>query len=162
MILPAKLPPVFHLDTVADLLHVNSAAVMDLIDSGKILFAWNVSAPRASRREIRILSSAVRDYLESKPSSVATLGQAVASILTDPGKFPAMAVIKASVFRRRLRVEHQLMGQLIRAGELKCKSGPRRPVSAILTWESCSAWLHRRSLGPQSYAPIRPQRKGLV
>lgn len=151
-----KLPPLVKLSTAADVLNTSAPAVMELIDNGDLLFAFNVSSRRARKQEVRILTESLNAYVERRPCKFTTTAAAVASILPSPGKFPALAVLKASVLRRRLRIEHQLAGQLIRSGELKCKTGPRRPVSAVLTYESCAQWLNSRAIGPGSYAPARP------
>lgn len=142
----------FTLATVADLLNLDTRAVAELIDDGKLPFAFNISASNKRRRDIRILAESFHAYREAKACPVKTLADAVKLILPLPGALSkGPDKIRASALARHLgcKVDHVM--HLVKAGDLKMAVKLPFPQSPMIDHESAVQFLHRRCLGVAAY-----------
>jgi hypothetical protein len=140
--------PVVSLQACTDFLGVDCDGIMAMIDTGNLLYAFNISTPKARCREVRVLSEALMAYIQRRPCQVKSLREAVDVILPRPTTVKSFQTIRGSTLFRRLGCSQGHVKNLIDCGELRVAPfNAKRCESPFILRSSASAWLHRRALG---------------
>ena len=94
--------------------------VLALVESGDLLWAWDVAAPNANRREIRILGQSINAYLAGNPGPDIP-PEGVMRLLFPEGH----PTLSASELARRMNLCSTHMLTLCRSGCLRLVPGAR-------------------------------------
>lgn len=141
--------PLISLECSATLLNVSRDKAFELIESGDLLFAFDLSAKKGCRHPlIRVLSQSVADYLAARPAP-----KDLPDVQTVIGQqiFPGHgAGITAFGVSRQWSVDSDHVLNLWRAGELRLASGgkcrPGRNGSPRLDFGSVAEFMTERQL----------------
>ncbi len=141
--------PTAHLVTVVTLLGLKGVDdVIALVEGGKLRWAWNIATPNARRREWRILSRSVNDYLIHAPapdiSDEDEFQQVVAELFPD-----ADATVPATAVAHTLNGSQDHIACLVRSRELIPIRGQVRPrtgknASPLIQFSSVVGFLRKR------------------
>lgn len=131
-------------DTARAVMGVDSQTVLSLVENGRILWAFDVSAKgRGDTREIRIWRASVAAYMAEQPQPMAASGPTpgVERIIG-----PTPARIRSSRVAQILSVHVCTILHLHRAGELAGEITPGESGGTCrwITRDSFAAWLRRR------------------
>jgi len=112
MILTFK-TPVVSLDTCRSVLGRGEDACLELIEAGRLRYAFNLATPGTHRRLVRVLSLSLIDCALGTDSQPPTLEGAIRYIL--PGSSP---ILTAAWMARHFNVGGSHIGSLLNVGEL--------------------------------------------
>jgi hypothetical protein len=148
--------PVVSLSTFMDEFSLSSDGAMQRIDTGEVKPAFNVSAPNAQRREVRILRQSFEAYRDGRECEVNTVADAVAIILGKATNVKGMAVIRRSSLQRRMGLSAEHIKNLQKAGQIRpAPITVGKSESPWLMHDSVSQWLTRCALGKIAYLANR-------
>lgn len=109
--------------SVKTVLNVSEDRVIQLIECGALLWAWNIAVKCDARREVRVLSRSVDDYVNGRRTYY-ELPELLEMIL------PKTHSIQSVALERLLHCSGSHIGNLIKTeqlrpyGELRCRRGP--------------------------------------
>ncbi len=146
--------PVMNVQSAAGALEKSPKEVEAMIDSGAIIWAWNLArqdvfATEDGKREIRILTRCVRDLQQQQETSV-TEEEAIRLVLGSRLEF-APTFIRGSRLALRLwfcSTDHVV--NLCKDGSLQIAPGTSwqrgRGGSPVITWDSAAQFLKTRRM----------------
>ncbi|MDB6068638.1 MAG: hypothetical protein JWR26_4846 [Pedosphaera sp.] len=73
--------PMVSVEFAMMLLNLNRAAVLQLLDEGQLLYAWDIRAHNACRSFLRVYSQSIVDYQSKTPDSAGSHTAVIESIL---------------------------------------------------------------------------------
>lgn len=137
-------------------LRLDHEAVMDLLENGRLRWAWNIGTANARQREIRILTDCVeravnKDYSHRRE----TIDDVVKRILPQPTETECAGqrwkTIRAVVLTARLVCHPSHISHLVEQNEIFTTPMPHaRFQSPYLEFDSVVAFLKRRELSKLS------------
>jgi hypothetical protein len=142
--------PLLTAETVVAMLDLDKIEILELCDSGRLAWAFDLSSPGSSRRELRIWRGSVAAWRNEDGADPA-------------GKIPEEEVLNAilpplnprsSNLIRRLGISRDHLRSQIEAGEILVASAPSRRqginASCLLLRSSVLAFLRRRRVGAKN------------
>lgn len=145
---PSRPRPLMTISAVCGILDRNQESVLQLIEEGELLFAFNIAAAETRHRIPRILWESIDDFLAGRKREFSSEGEAWAHVA--PLIFPEKEQITTRDVMRALNCSRQHAIDLIRektfvlAPGSHCRRGPGG--SPKIETASLAAWLKSRRM----------------
>ena|SRR5579862_1274452 len=106
--------PLVHVQTAMAALDKSEDQVLAMIESGKLLWAWNIASKSAARRELRIWRASVLASLNDAPQPDSTEEEVLASLFPHPAP-----ILTTPQVQRMLSASQCHVYRLIESGALQ-------------------------------------------
>jgi len=149
--------PLVPIEAVMVLIDRDEDDILNLVELGKLRWAFDISSPGTKRRELRIHRESVLEYLSSSHEATKDTNL-ISGILPKPTLVQAHATIRGTELGRRFSCCQWLVANLIDTGELSLAPIPVTcKVSPFIDHASALAFLLRRCLNNAQSAIRNPQ-----
>lgn len=137
--------PVMTVSAARGALNETAAGVLDMIEEGRIEWAWDIASRSSARREIRILAVCIADVQGDRPATVD--GERTAADVMRILFGDERPVIFGAQLYRKMLCKHDHLTTLIREGSLRVVGEPARKGrggSPALDWGSVKRFIEER------------------
>ncbi len=140
--IPVK-SPLLSVSVVQSVLYCDSKQIMDLVDDGSLLFAFDIKTRAANKISLRILTQSLVDYVQEKKPDRHRDEEKIYQSILPAGKISIPGVVLA----RTLNCDADHIGRLIRDGSFKeFTRRDRRTQTAHIGRDSVLRFLKQRRL----------------